>query len=280
MTREEAKKWLNKLYARADITDEYGDMEDMKPYEEAINMAIKALEQEPCCDAISRQDAIRVASGYCHWSNIPDELAKLPSVNPIPCEDAISRQAAIDEIFSEPLYKTGLKKRYAEDAVPAIFEKIKALPSVSTGNPNRCGEDVTCTVTCAVTCTDAISRQAAIDAMATLDWQELYLPIQFKELLDELPYVSVKEKTGLWIPSERLPKDGIYLVTVERTTGKPRVEIKSFAKDLNRVDDFDFPEHKCGWYDYDSEYGYWEDTNVIAWMPLPQPYKGESEDKE
>lgn len=32
-------------------------------------------------DLISRTDAIRVASGYCHWSNIPKELAKLPSVS-------------------------------------------------------------------------------------------------------------------------------------------------------------------------------------------------------
>ena len=45
MTREVAKNWLNKLYARADITDEYGDKEDMQPYEEAVNMAIEALEQ-------------------------------------------------------------------------------------------------------------------------------------------------------------------------------------------------------------------------------------------
>lgn len=34
-----------------------------------------------CEDAISRAEAIRVASGYCHWSNIPKELEKLPSVN-------------------------------------------------------------------------------------------------------------------------------------------------------------------------------------------------------
>lgn len=52
MTKEEAKHWLNKLYARSDITDEYGDMEDMQPYEEAVNMAIKALEQEPILDKI------------------------------------------------------------------------------------------------------------------------------------------------------------------------------------------------------------------------------------
>ena len=36
----------NKLYTRTDITNEYGDMEDMQPYEEALDMAIKALEQE------------------------------------------------------------------------------------------------------------------------------------------------------------------------------------------------------------------------------------------
>lgn len=32
-------------------------------------------------DLIRRSDAIRIASGYCHWSNIPAELAKLPSVS-------------------------------------------------------------------------------------------------------------------------------------------------------------------------------------------------------
>lgn len=63
-----------------------------------------------------------------------------------PCEDAISRQEVIDAIFYEPLYKSGMKKRYAEEAVPAIFEKIKKLPPV-TPQP----------------CEDAISRQAVLD---------------------------------------------------------------------------------------------------------------------
>jgi hypothetical protein len=35
-------------------------------------------------DCISRADAIRVASGYCHPSNVAKELAKLPSVTPQP----------------------------------------------------------------------------------------------------------------------------------------------------------------------------------------------------
>ena len=46
---------------------------------------------EPCEDAISRADAVKVTSGYCHPQNIANELAKLPSVTPQPktghCKD-------------------------------------------------------------------------------------------------------------------------------------------------------------------------------------------------
>lgn len=40
------------------------------------------IEQEPCEDAISRAEAIRIASGYCHPSNVTKELANLPPVKP------------------------------------------------------------------------------------------------------------------------------------------------------------------------------------------------------
>lgn len=87
-------------------------------------------------DLISRSEAIRVASGYCHWSNIPDELAKLPSVNPIPCEDAISRQAVLDLI-----------EHYNSDGLGSVFygyeegvkfaDAVNKLPSVSTEKTGR-----------------------------------------------------------------------------------------------------------------------------------------------
>ena len=80
MTREEAKNWLHKLYARADITDEYGDMEDMQPYEEAINMAISALSAEG--DMISRQavdDVIAEIKSW-YWQADRQALAKDPCV--------------------------------------------------------------------------------------------------------------------------------------------------------------------------------------------------------
>ena len=105
--------------------------------------------------------------------------------------ELISRQAVLDAIFSEPLYESGMKKRDSDIIVPAIYEKIKALPP----SPSR----------------------------------------------------------SQWIPiSERLPEHSCQtLVTTKWDT------------------------------EYSVEYGfYWgEDNkwgtitnNVIAWMPLPEPY--------
>lgn len=67
---------------------------------------------------------------------------------------------------------------------------------------------------------------------------------------------SVKASAQQWIPcSERLPdKDGIYLVT-HRTFGKLEVTWNIF---------------------YGGEHASWLwNDEIIAWMPLPEPYKGE-----
>ena len=45
MTNKEAIEYLEKLYMQAEITDVYGDMDDTEPYDTAVDMAIKALEQ-------------------------------------------------------------------------------------------------------------------------------------------------------------------------------------------------------------------------------------------
>lgn len=69
--------------------------------------------------------------------------------------DLISRRAALDAIFSEPLYKSGMKKRDVDVVVPAIYEKIKSLPSAQPETHDKRTETHAC---------DLISRQAAIDA--------------------------------------------------------------------------------------------------------------------
>lgn len=86
-------------------------------------------------------------------------------------------------------------------------------------------------------------------------------------------------KQPRWIPvSERLPEvNGSYLTTIKGIGYYNR--IRSFANSLHKIDKYDFSSKKAGWYFYDSECGYIEETDVIAWMPLPQPYT-ESEDGE
>ena len=87
-----------------------------------------------------------------------------------------------------------------------------------------------------------------------------------------------------WIPvSERLPeKRGDYLVTQKATfTDYVYISVAGYALNLHDVDEYDFADKKRpGWYEYDSEWGYHELDDVLAWMPLPEPYKTESEDKE
>lgn len=48
-------------------------------------------------------------------------------------------------------------------------------------------------------CEDAISREAVIEKLNEWDWQELYLPIHFKEhIIDELPPVTPSRRKGRW----------------------------------------------------------------------------------
>jgi len=158
MTREEAIREL-----KIQFVGEYDRQREAK------DIAIKALEQELCEDAISRKaaiDAMREETCGCCW-DAKDILEHLPSVNP---------QASKEDIHRE-----------REQAYMRGYEDASRKYRIET-------------------CEDAISRQAAIDAMATWDWQELYLPIHFKQLLEDLPSVST-EKTGRWIAKEAYSED-------------------------------------------------------------------------
>lgn len=96
--------------------------------------------------------------------------------------------------------------------------------------------------------------------------------------------LSSSENPNKWIPvSERLPEEkGTYLVTQKATfTDYVYISVAGYALNLHDVDEYDFEGKKrAGWYEYDSEYGYYEIDNVVAWMSLPEPYKAESEVQE
>jgi hypothetical protein len=88
-----------------------------------------------------------------------------------------------------------------------------------------------------------------------------------------------------WISvKDRLPdKNGKYLcANYSKTFNRYFIEVLKFAKDLHKVDEFDFKEEKgkSGFYMYDSEWGYSHFRNVTHWMPLPEPPKAEQKLKE
>lgn len=126
----------------------------------------------------------------------------------------------------------------------------------SSENPNKCE--------------DAINRQAAIDTLDNTDkfmdedrTVETYKAL-LKECYEVLPPVTPKQKTGLWIPvSERLPEEeGRYLATI--------------FNGIRYIMTCTYFPRGCMW-NPDDECA---SDNVIAWMPLPEPYKAESEDTE
>lgn len=82
-----------------------------------------------------------------------------------------------------------------------------------------------------------------------------------------------------WIPvTERFPdKEGTYLCTVQGYVGKTTyLRIADFHPDI--YVEYDIEEHKPGFIDYDSEYGFYEVTKVLAWQPLPTPYREGGQD--
>lgn len=107
MTREEAIKELKEdieLYIplHGTIDDVDRDLPDGRLIT-ALEMGIKALEQEPCDNAVSRQAVIDIVDSYSDsQSNVEDVtqdiisyIVALPPVNPQPYEDAISREATL-----------------------------------------------------------------------------------------------------------------------------------------------------------------------------------------
>lgn len=182
---------------------------------------------------------------------------------------------------------------------------------------------------------DLIERQAAIDAMATWDWQELYLPIHFKQLLEELPsaqpdhFPEVTKKVDLidrqaaidalsklmdtdgfrdgwavsrmnvkcmleslpsaqpeqrWIPcSERLPEDDTDVLISYRyeegegDSGHVEIDITSYGDMYfggNAVHDPTGRRVKHWRQPFEH---FTSNNEVIAWMPLSEPYREEGE---
>lgn len=134
---------------------------------------------------------------------------------------------------------------------------------------------------------DLISRQAAIDAMATWDWQEVYLPIHFKQLLEELPSAQPEQQ---WIPVKTRPMTEEDRRYYAESLGWDMTDDEAVMFDCKMPEDGQeiWVCSKCGnvWVDacvVDEGIGLegngdWLD--IVAWMPFkkPEPWKGEDDD--
>lgn len=82
-----------------------------------------------------------------------------------------------------------------------------------------------------------------------------------------------------WIDAKTNPpkEQGKYLCAVESGYH----QICGYALNLEKVDEYDFYRQKqSGWYQYDSEWGYFERDDVTHYMPLPELPEREEDDNE
>ena len=161
--------------------------------------------------------------------------------------ELITKQAVLNTLDNADKFLD--EERTVEKYKELLTECIKALPSAENDG-------------------DLISRQAVLDELEKWDWQDLYLPIHFKQILDDVPSV---ENKGEWIPvSERMPLlRGLHKISddVLITNG--------FEIDMGYLVE---RKEKIFWHYYGSEYEVGikdENNDATAWMPLPEPYKSE-----
>lgn len=128
MTREEAVEIFKE---RLRIAESYLDITDLGGYDNAMRMAIKSLELDPC----NRTE-------YGTDGNIYEmSISNGKEYELKPCEDAISRQDVIADIYDKYMSSDGA---VYNDTAKEIFGIIRNQPSVtparSKGNwqPIRC----------------------------------------------------------------------------------------------------------------------------------------------
>ena len=80
-----------------------------------------------------------------------------------------------------------------------------------------------------------------------------------------------------WVKcSEKLPdQNGEYLVVKSIFGMFNKIDLCMFALNLYEVDEFEFQyDKRPGWYDCDSETGYYEWTDITHWAELPEMPEG------
>ena len=152
-----------------------------------------------------------------------------------------------------------------EQALKELDEKVKQLCEIYYEDGRKIG------LFSSEECEGAVSKKAILEMLVDIDnaicdgdgfqYQEWHTKV------DELPNAQLKNK---WIPvSERLPtkeeyiaNNGLFIVSDGNRTYAEYFDVYNYMKYFGEPTMNGFRVDRC----------------VTAWMPLPQPYKAESEE--
>lgn len=279
MTKEQIKYKLNEV--RMMINDgEHIEEQNI------LVECIKALEQQPSEDCVSRQAVLDMAKSYNTdgWDSYTplvvdvEDIEQLPPVTPKnpTSEDYVSlgvykqvmweRDIAIEQL-KELSYSFGEKIRTSNDCVSRadllaqineswetietkldFVNIVKASPSVTSKVP---------------TLDDCVSREQALLALTGINLHLMNaeeLIVLFDKRIKALPPITPTQR---WIPvSEKLPEDrNIVLVTAYWHETYQVMEASYYGDGLWWC----VPFNNCG--------DHMKKLNPKAWQPLPQPYE-------
>lgn len=185
--------------------------------------------------------------------------------------DYIKREDAIHilacEMYAEA-QSEGYDAESVEDYIPEATAWMSDAPSaeVVLQTPQTYGKSINPNTEIM---SDLISREAAreaIEKLMDIHFDRQVVLAKARDAIVSLP--SADRPTGRWIPtSEGLPDSGdTFLVTVMVGTERETDVASSFGSYID------------GFWDTFTDWIEDEECHVLAWMPLPEPYKGGEEE--
>ena len=121
MTREEAISIMNVIVHM--LEQQY----DTDRVEDAVEMAIKALEQEPCEDCVSKDAVLDLVADYdLSMGQVVKGIHNLPSVTP---QQKTGRLILLDECSNSGYYCSECHKKVVKEGWSNTVKKIKYCPN-------------------------------------------------------------------------------------------------------------------------------------------------------
>ena len=188
--------------------------------------------------------------------------------------DLISRQAAIDAFLTELTKRERKNLLHTWSTVEVKYFVVDMLEKLPSAQPDS--KELSFTQKKL----DTISRQAAIEALIKWYGCEPSDIGAFENIIEKMPSTQPEQR---WIPvSERMPGEHEWFGTKKfGTTISNEVYVTFEAPDGQRfAKHISFQNGKLSPVDEQLMKVWFKGAKPIAWMPLPEPYKTESGDKE